>query len=195
MTVKNKISKIKIAVILANESEDMEVIIPIDIWRRAGLVIELVSVEKKNTIILQSGTKIYCNEQIDKTNLDQFKAIYLPGGRGHVKFKDPKSCEKLIKTLKKFALDEKKWIFALCAAPSILGELELLKNEKVTTYPGFENSLGKNYVDKDLVVDGNFITAKSPSLAFDLAFAVIENFLGKEIALNVANDILYKLKK
>lgn len=195
MAVKNKIANIRIAVVLANENEDMEVVIPVDIWRRAGLIIELVSVEKKNTIILQSGTKIYCNETIDKTNLDQFNAIYLPGGRGHAKFKDPKLCEKLIKTLKKFALDEKKWIFAICAAPSVLGELELLKNEKATVYPGFEKFLGKNYVEKDLVIDGNFITARGPSLAFELAFAVIEKFLGKEIALNVANDILYKLNK
>ncbi|MDE5553374.1 MAG: DJ-1/PfpI family protein [Malacoplasma sp.] len=195
MMVKNKIANIRIAVMIANESEDMEVTIPIDIWRRAGLIIELVSVEKKNTIILQSGTKIYCNETIDKTNLDQFNAIYLPGGRGYVKFKDMKLSEKLIRTLKKFAADEKKWIFAICAAPSLLGEFELLKNEKVTVYPGFEKPLGKNYVDKDLVVDGNFITARGAAHSYDLAFTVVENFLGKEIALNVANDVFYKLKK
>lgn len=194
MSIKNKIANVRIAVILANESEDMEVVVPVDIWRRAGFIIELISVEKKNTIVLQSGTKVYCNEILDFTNLNQFNAIYLPGGRGHVKFKDPKLSEKLIKALKKFAT-EKKWIFAICAAPSILGELELLDKEKATVYPGFEASLGKNFVDKDLVVDGKFITAKGPALAYDLAFAVIENLLGKEIALNVANDILYKIKK
>lgn len=186
-----KISNIRIAIMVANECEDVEIVAPYDLWKRAGLIIELVSVEKKNTIILQSGAKIYCNGILERTNLDQFNAIYLPGGKGHTKFKEEKYCEKLIKTLKKFAFEKNKWLFAMCAAPSILGELDLLGDSKATAYPGFEKSLGDNFEDKPVVASGNIITGKSLSSSIDFALTVIEKLIDKKTANKVAKEILY----
>lgn len=183
---------IRIAIMVANESEDIEVIAAYDLWVRAGIIVELVSIEKKNTIILQSGAKMYCIETIDKTNLDQFNAIYLPGGKGHVKFKDEKVCEKLIKTLKKFSLDKTKWILAMCASPSILGEFDLLGTSKATVYPGFEKSLGNNYQDDNVVHSGQFITGRSVAHAIEFSLMVIEKLLDKKTANDVAKQILYK---
>lgn len=189
-----KIKNIKIAVMIANELEDMEVIIPIDIWRRAGLIVELISVEKKNTIVLQNNVKMYCNEILDRTNLDQFKAIYLPGGKnGIVKFKDIKNCEKLIKTLGKFAADKNKWILAMCAAPSILNDLNLLGNKKVTCYPGFEKGMESNYVKENVVVSENFITGKSAGWAFQFALKVVEELADKKTADEVKKAILFEI--
>lgn len=185
--------KVKIAIIVAVQSEDMEVIIPYDLWKRAGISVEKISIEKKNTISLQSGTKIYCEDTLEKTNLDRFTAIYLPGGKGHEKFLDEKSCKKLHEKLAKFAADDsKKWIFAMCAAPSVLSRLEIAGDKKKTVYPGFEKYLGPNYVDKDVCVDGHLITARSASFAFDFSLTVIEQLINKQAALNVAKAILYK---
>ena len=101
--LKSTPNKIKIAIMVAQESEDMEVIVPYDLWKRAGISVEKISVEKKNTITLQSGTKIYCEEILEKTNLDRFTAIYLPGGRGHEKCLAEQFCNKLHEKLVKFA--------------------------------------------------------------------------------------------
>lgn len=190
--LEKKISNVRIAIVVANDCEDIEVLGVYDLWKRAGLIVELVSVEKKNTIILQSGAKMYCNDIIDKKNLDQFNAIYLPGGKGHVKFKDEKHCEKLIKTLKKFAQEKSKWLFSMCASPSILAELDLLGTSKVTAYPGFDKIIGKNYDPSGVVVSGQFITGKSPAFVFDFALTVIEKLLDKKTANSVAKEILYE---
>lgn len=187
-----KISNIRIAIMVANESEDVEIITPYDLWQRAGFIIELISVEKKNTIILQSGAKIYCNGTLDKTNLDQFNAIYLPGGKGHIKFKDEKYCEKLIKTLKKFAKEKSKWLLGMCAAPSIFGELGLLGESKVTVYPGFEKAVGANFENKPVVISGTFITGKSLAYSIQFALLVIEKLIDKKVANGVAKQILYE---
>ncbi|WP_412032473.1 DJ-1/PfpI family protein [Malacoplasma muris] len=186
------VSNVRIAIMVANESEDIEVLAPYDLWRRAGLIVELVSVEKKNTIILQSGAKMYCNSIIERTNLDQFHAIYLPGGRGHTKFLEEKySSDKLIKTLRKFANEQNKWLLAMCASPSILGILSVLGNSKATAYPGFEKSLGKNYVDEGVVASGNVITGKSVAYAIEFSLLVIEKLLDKKTRNSVAKEILY----
>lgn len=185
-------SKIKIAIMVALESEDMEVIIPYDLWKRAGISVEKISVEKKNTIALQSGTKIYCEETLDKTNLDRFSAIFLPGGKGHEKFLDEKFCKKLHEKLFKFATDDKKWIFAICAAPSVLPRLGIPTTAKMTAYPGFEKYLGENFLNEDIVIDKNIITAKSAFFAIDFSLLVIEKLISKQVASNVAKSILYK---
>lgn len=190
--LKSTPNKIKIAIMVAQESEDMEVIVPYDLWKRAGISVEKISVEKKNTITLQSGTKIYCEEILEKTNLDRFTAIYLPGGRGHEKFLDEKFCKKLHEKLLKFADDEKKWVLAMCASPIVLMRLNVAKNRKMTVYPSFSKELGPNYIDESVVVDGNFITGRAPGSSIDFSLTVIEKFLSKQVAMNVSNAIIHK---
>lgn len=184
--------KVKIAIMVAQECEDMEVIIPYDLWKRAGISVEKISIEKKNTITLQSGTKIYCEETLEKTNLDRFSAIMIPGGRGHERFLEEKLCSRLHEKLRKFAVDEKKWIFAICAGPSVLSRLEVIKDQKMTVYPGYEKYLLDSYENADVLCDKNIITAKSAAHAFDFSLLVIEKLISKQVALNVAKAILYK---
>ncbi len=190
--VKSASLKVKIAIMVAKESEDMEVIVPFDLWKRAGISVEKISVEKKNTITLQSGTKISCEETLEKTNLDRFTAILIPGGRGHETFLDEKLCKKLHDKLAKFVADEKKWVFAICAGPSVLSRLGVIQDQKMTVFPGFEKYLGNNFQDENVVCDKNIITAKSAFYSIDFALLVIEKLLNKQVALNVANAILYK---
>ncbi|MEG0879309.1 MAG: DJ-1/PfpI family protein [Malacoplasma sp.] len=188
----NTIKNIRIAVIVANELEDMEVIIPVDIWRRAGLIVEMVSIEKKNTIVLQNSLKIYCNDTLERINLDQFNAIYLPGGKNGIqKFKDVKNCEKLIKTLIKFANDKNKWIFSLCAAPTILGELNLLSNKKITCHPSHSKLFPNNYIDEGIVMSQNFITGKSAAWALPFALFIVEVLVDKKTSEEIKKSICY----
>ena len=63
-----------------------------------------------------------------------------------------------------------KYIAAICAAPSILGNKGLLKGKKATCFPGFGATLKEAMVtDECLCVDGNIITAKGPGAAIDFS--------------------------
>ncbi len=192
-TVKPKISNIRIAIICSSESEDMDVVIPYDIWKRAGIIAETISNEKKNSIFLQYGTKITCNEQIDRVNLDKFNAIYLPGGKGYERLLTNKNDKVLNKIIKFSSDEEKKWVFACGEASIFLHEIDALKNKKVTVYPGpgYKEKIGNNFSDDNIVVSKNIVTFKSAFFAFDFALLIVEKFLGKQIATNVAQDILY----
>ena len=189
---------IKIAVIACFETEDIELIVPVDIWRRAGIWVDIISLEKKNSIILQSGTKFSCNSIIEKSNLSLYHAIYLPGGNGHKRyFKDAWSAknidvvERLHKNLIKFAENEQKYILAMCAAPTILAHLDLLGDNKVTCYPGYETTFKKNYINENVVVNKRMITGKAPGLSFEFALRVIEELVDKKTAKKVKEEIIY----
>lgn len=84
-------------------------------------------------------------------------------------------------------------IGAICAAPSIIGKLGLLKNKTACCYPGFEKYLiGVKISENSISKDKNIITSKGPGTAFDFGFAVLEYLKGKEISQKIKNSMIYK---
>lgn len=181
---------LRIAIVVANKIEEMELIVPADLWRRAGIDVQIISVEKKKNIILQNGIKISCDDILAKENLTKYNAIYLPGGKGAEEYK-LENCQKLITHLEKVVSNQSLYILSICSAPAILADLGLLANVKATCYPGYEDRI-KNYVDADVVCDKNFITARGPAQAIEFALTVIEKLLSKDVAKEMAKKILYK---
>ena len=185
--------KTSIAIIAANQCEEMEVVIPADIWRRAGLAVQIISVEKKKSLIMQNGVHLSCDDILLKENLSKYSAIYLPGGKGCQTFLDPNSCGKLISHLKR-APKSRILVMANCAAPSILNQLGIIDNVKVTCYPGFEKGIKKHCKD-DVVLDKTFITSKAAGTTIDFALAVIKKLISPAKAREIAKQICYKYYK
>lgn len=181
---------VRIAVIVANKSEDIETLVPVDIWRRAGIIVKLISIEKKKSLILSHGIKISCDDILSKENLSKYNAIYLPGGQGHLKFNDI-DAPRLISFLNKYGDNPKIVYMGICASPEVYGGLGMLKSVKFTCYPGYEKNFKKTYVNKDVVVDKNFITARSAAFAVPFALAAVAKLVNKEAAQKVAKEICY----
>ena len=181
---------VRVAVIVANKSEDIETIVPVDIWRRAGIIVKLISIEKKKSLILSNGMKISCDDILAKENLSKYNAIYLPGGPGHLKFNDI-DAPRLISFLNKYGNTSQILYMGICASPEVYGGLGMLKSVKFTCYPGYEKNFKKTYVNKDVVVDKNFITARSAAYAIPFALAAVAKLVNKETAQKVAKEICY----
>ncbi len=184
---------VKIAVIACHETDDIELIIPVTIWRKVGIRVDIVSLDKKNSIILQSGTKFSCNGIIEKTNFSQYNAIYLPGGNGAKRYFSsdwtPKNIDvvlRLHKALDQFAKNDKKYIIAIDQAPKILNELTLLPaSAKVACSDDLKTVLKNHYSDSNVVVFKNIITAKNVRTTLDLTFAVVNELVDKKTANNI----------
>lgn len=185
--------KITIAILAANRSEEMEITIPTDIWRRAGINVQLISIDKKKSLIMQNGVHISCDDILAKENLSKYAALYLPGGVGCQAYADSNISAKLITHLKKVA-NSKIWILANCAAPSVLNKLGIIGKTKVTCYPGCQEGI-INYVDQDVVIDKNFITSRAPGTTIDFALAVVKKLVSPAKAKEVAKQICYKYYK
>lgn len=193
--------QIRIAVVAANDIEDMEFIIPIDVWRRAKFIVDVIVCEIKNSFNLNySSLKVSANFNLKHTNFVQYDAIFLPGGPGHKNFLTPASQNKsegeskLHLALKKFIDDSEKWIIAICASPiSVLCILDdkRPKDIKFTAYndPELIGDFKENWINKKVVIDKNFITAQSAGCSFDLAFSVIEKLTSLEYAKEIATKL------
>lgn len=85
---------------------------------------------------------------------------------------------------------------AICAAPSILGEMDLLKGRTATCYPGFEDMLhGASHTLQGVVTDGNITTARGLGYALDLGLELVRLLLGSQHAAGLRAAIQYNQAK
>ena len=74
-------------------------------------------------------------------------------------------------------------IAAICAAPSVLGELGLLQGLKATCYPGYEQALaGAKATGNAVERDGRVITGKGAGVTVDFALTIVSALCSDEKA-------------
>ena len=178
-----------IYVFLAEGFEEIEALTPVDCLRRAGKTVQTVGVGGK-VIAGAHGIAVQADISAEEIVLDaQLEMIVLPGGMpGTLNLGQSDAVKRAIE----YCVQEKRWIAAICAAPSILGKMELLRGKKATCYPGFESELkGALTSRKAVVTDGKFITGRGPGAAMDFALKLTEVLLSKEVRKTLAEKMVY----
>lgn len=180
----------KIAVFLAEGFEEMEAIIPIDIWRRAEFDVETISISSEKTVTGAHNIPIIADAIFEDSNFQDIDMLFLPGGiPGSTNLDEHAALSQLLLS---FNTSNKK-IVAICAAPLVLGHKGLLKGKNATCFPGFEKELiGANYTSASIQIDNNIITGKGAGVAFELALEVVTLFKNQEFAQMLAQKMQMK---
>lgn len=176
-------------IFLAEGFEEVEALLLVDIIRRAGLEIKIVSVTGERLVKSSHDVTVLADTLIEEENLEGSQMLILPGGMpGSTNLsKSASLCEAI-----KSHYDKGGLLSAICAGPMVFGKLGLLKGKSVTCYPGFEVHLeGACYTGKLIEEDGNIITGKGPAAAFPLGLAIVERVGGKDLADKVKEGMLY----
>ena len=137
---------------------DDEYTIPKVIISRAGYTVEVASASTKEVAQGTDIMKVRPNLTVEQINVDRYKAVVFVGGYLSKKFYENKS---LMDKTREFK-EKGKLICAIDNIPYYLALWGLLKDIKVTVHPSLAKDLkkmGVNYVEKDIVIDKNFITA------------------------------------
>jgi len=188
MITERKILKM-VYMFFADGFEELEAVAPVDVLRRAGAKLVTVSIGKDKAVTGRNGITLVCDATIDEIGEDGDMLI-LPGGMPGVT--NLASCEKLVNMLKK-AYADGKYIGAICAAPSILGELGMVKGRCAAVYPGMEDTLkGASKVETGVCVDGNVITATAAGFATQFGLALASALCGEDKAKSVADGIVFR---
>jgi 4-methyl-5(b-hydroxyethyl)-thiazole monophosphate biosynthesis len=179
----------KALVFLATGFEELEAIGTIDILRRGGIETITVSVAGNKTVTGVHGVPVIADKLFEDVDCSRFDALVLPGGGPGSE--NLNRHEGLRKELVE-AFEGNRLIAAICASPRVFGSLGLLKDKKVTCYPGIEPELtGATVVDEAVVTDGNIITGRGPGLVFDFGLEIVRYLAaGKQVADNVAEAML-----
>ncbi|MBO7345333.1 MAG: DJ-1/PfpI family protein [Clostridia bacterium] len=162
----------KIAVLIANGSEEIETLTPLDIFRRCeNAHCDLISVSGK-TPTCSHGVCVCADKEIDQVNLYDYDAVVIPGGMpGATNISNDK---RVITALKKIS-ESDKLIASICASPAVvLAKNGLLGEQKATCYPApaFIELMGDNYTGSDVEVGERLITANGPKSAMQFSIEI-----------------------
>jgi len=171
----------KVAVFIADGSEEVEAITPVDLLRRAKVEVDVVSIMPSLEIVASRNVKITADKLIDDINFDDYDLLVLPGGVKGTN--NLNACDELKKQLVRFN-EEGKGIAAICAAPTVFAGLGLLNGKRSTCNPGFWDELRANGADlvedSKAVVCGNIITSQAMGTSVDFGLALVGYLCGEE---------------
>jgi protease I len=169
----------RVAVLATDGVEQVELDQPWQALVDAGAEPELVS--------LESGT-ITAYEHIDKADTrkvdvalsdadpDEYAALVLPGGVINGDF--VRADADAVAFVKAF-FDSGKPVAAICHAPWVLAEADVVRGRRMTSWPSLQTDLrnaGAEWVDEEVVVDGNLITSRNPDDLDAFGAAIVEQF-------------------
>jgi 4-methyl-5(b-hydroxyethyl)-thiazole monophosphate biosynthesis len=179
-----------IYIFLAEGFEEIEALCPLDLMRRAGLEAKTVGVGGEyitgaHAITVRADMT---DAEFGASEIRKADMIFLPGGMpGTLNLGASGTVRDAIRS----AAEDKKYIAAICAAPSILGDMGLLLGKEAICYPGFEKQLvGATISEKRVVLDGNILTAAGMGAALDMGLAIVEIFCGKEKAESLRSAVI-----
>ena len=180
----------KLGVFMADGCEEIEALTVVDIVRRAGIEVAMISITGEKIVKGAHDINFETDIPAEFMDFDMLDGIVLPGGMpGTLNLGANKY---VLQTIIDFNC-KGKLVSAICAAPSVLGEAGLLKGKQATSYPGFENKLiGADVVAKPVVVDGNIITSRGMGTAIPFALSIVEYLLDKDAVDKLATAIIYQ---
>ena len=184
---------IKVSVLLADGFEEIEALTAVDLLRRARIYVDTISITDDYTVHGAHGINVQTEDLFDEVDFSESDMIVLPGGMpGTTNLKEHAGVRKVVKEHTQAG----KYVGAICAAPTVLADLGLLKGKKITCYPTVEQEIqGAVLLRTPVAVDGNIVTGRGAGTAVEFALKLIEVLEGEEKAQEVAKAIVCQQKK
>ena len=153
----------KVAVIITDMFEDVEYTKPAEAFKKAGHSLTHVGLKAGETVKgKKEETPVKVDKAVKDVSVDEFDALLIPGGYSPDKLRVD---EKAVRFAKDFVKSGKP-VFSICHAPQLLITADVLRGRKITGWKSVIQDIknaGAEFVDKEVVEDGNLISSRSPA--------------------------------
>jgi protease I len=150
----------KALILTANGVEDCELFYPYYRFREEGFDADVATPDGQK-VMGEHGYSLEANLSFADVDADDYDLLFLPGGKGPEKVRLETEAVEITKQM--FEAD--KMVAAICHGPQVLISADVLRGKRATCWPALRDDLkaaGANYVDREVVVDGNLITSRCP---------------------------------
>lgn len=159
------ITQARILILATDGFEQAELFSPREALMDAGAKVTLASMALdpiQGMLHADKGLTITPDTTIDLVEADDFDALVLPGGLANP---DALRLEPQAIALIQAFFDADKTVAAICHAPWLLIEADVVDGRQITSWPSLRTDLenaGADYVDQEVVIDGNLVTSRKP---------------------------------
>jgi protease I len=161
----NKLNGKRIAILATDGVEQVEMTEPRKALEAAGATTELVSPAKGKLQAwqhMEKGDKFQVDVELDAANPNNYDALVLPGGVANPD--QLRTMPKAVQFVKSF-FEQDKPVAAICHAPWLLVEADVVRGRTVTSWPSLHTDLknaGAKWVDREVVEDNGLVTSRKP---------------------------------
>lgn len=172
-------------VLLAEGFEEIEVFTPVDLLRRAGVEVTIVSLADHGHVTGRNGITVHADAALSAVGDHLFDLLFLPGGPGVKNLRaDPR-----VGAVVGLHAAAGKWLAAICAAPTVLNAAGLLDGRRYTAHFSVAGELPAILADQRVVADGNILTSRGAGTALDFGLLLVEKLVSPEKAAEVSRSI------
>lgn len=175
---------------LADGVAEIEAVTIADCLRRVGINLKMVGVTGM-TVTGARGVKVLADIPLSEVTDESCEMLVFPGGLQGV---ENLAASERVRQLAVWAFEADAPVGAICAAPSFLAGLGLLKRRTVTCYPSTLEAVkqgGAYVLERAVVREGSLITGQGPAASIPFSLALIELLMEREEAELLASQLLY----
>ncbi len=169
----------RVAVLATDGVEQVELERPWQALEEAGAEPELVSLDGGTITAFQhidKGDRKRVDTTVALADPEDYAALVLPGGVVNGDF--VRADDDAVAFVRAF-FDADKPVAAICHAPWVLAEADVVRGRRMTSWPSLRTDLsnaGATWVDEEVVVDGNLVTSRDPDDLDAFGAAMVEQF-------------------
>ena len=163
-------------IIVAEEAEEMEVVITVDVLRRAGVEVHVAGLDGPGVVTCSRGVKLEPDVALAEAR-GPYDVVILPGGLGGVRRLSASAAVGALLREREAAGDK---VAAICAAPATLVEHGVFRGRRMTSHPSVKAAVEAHAtrLDDRVVVDGSLVTSQGPGSAFEFALELARELAG-----------------
>ncbi len=170
----------KVAILVDNYFEEAEMTGPMKALNDAGAKTEIIAAEPKHGEVqglnhVDKGHTFKIDKTLEEANIDDYDALVLPGGA--VNADQLRMQYKALEWVKNI-VERGKPLAVICHAPWVLASAGVANGRRLTSFYTIQDDLknaGADWIDEEVVIDGNIITSRTPDdiPAFNKALATL----------------------
>lgn len=156
-----ELQNVRVAVLVEQQYQEMEVWYPVYRLREAGCKVTLVGPEANQTYPSKMGYPAKSDRAAKDVKADDFDVVVIPGGFAPDFLRRHEAVLRLVSDM----AEQGKVLAAICHGPWVLCSTQALKGKKATCFFAIKDDVsnaGARYVDAEVVRDGNLITSRKP---------------------------------
>jgi len=151
----------KVIVFAENNYQELELWVPYYRLKEEGVEVTLVGSGSSRSYTSKHGYPVDVDKEAKEIDVSKYDGVVIPGGYAPDLMRRYPDMVRIVKE----AYGKGKVVAAICHAGWMLASAGILKGKKATCFFAIKDDLinaGANYVDAEVVRDGNLITARKP---------------------------------